>query len=234
MNHHPSRLGSPSRPPSRRIRWAVAFLAAALLVAPAAHAGLGFGEAHDGGFIGPMLGSSGTFTFRVSGYGAGDDADETGYARWDFQPWRAFTDRPKLSSGSQYDNFGLHGGYMPLDIGPLAFGAGFGFDFLTVGVPKLDNLDAGSYLLVPFGLEVLVGLRLWSWSRVLFSLQGQVVGGSDFEANGKRTGLTLEWFFAFGESGFYLLLAGETGSFDMGGQSFAAGQGLIGLTWWDF
>jgi len=220
---------------SRTLRagWALLALSTGLLAASPAFALLGYGDPHDGGFIGPAIGSSGTVTFRVSGYGVGDDVDETGFVRWDFQPWRIFG-RVDQSAGSQYSNFGMHGGYMPLELGPFGFGVGFGFDFLTVGVPDTAKHEAGTYLAVPFGLEAAVGLKMWGWGRLLFTRQGQAVGGSDFDSTGTRTGMTLEWLIAFGESGFYLMLAGETGGFEFDGESFAAGQGLVGLTWWDF
>lgn len=211
-------------------------LASAVLWAPCAHAKeSGYGDANEAAYAGLLFGSSGTFTLRLSGYGADDDADEQGYMRWDCQPWRLLMERPELSPGVQLNNFGMHGGFMPISWGPLGLGVGFGFDFLTVGVGKLDEKHReGTHLLVPFGLEATAALKIFRFSRLLVAYQYQLVGGSEFDETLRRQGFSAEWFFGFGRSNFYMLLAVEYGTFEGDGHSFGAGQALAGITWNNF
>lgn len=213
----------------------LALLGCALLASPAHARSSGYGEHNEAAFGGPLYGTSETLTLRLSGYGVGDDVDTAGYMRWDIQPWRLLGERPELASGVQLNNFGMHGGFMLLELGPLGLGVGFGFDFLTVGLEELDSKHpAGSYMMVPFGLEVAAALEVFSFSRLLVTYQLQVAGCDSFDETLKRQGFTAEWYVAFGSSNIYMLLALEYGSFQGDGHEFGAGQALAGLTWNDF
>jgi len=214
----------------------VLLLVCAVLWSPAALArDVGYGDANEAAYGGLLIGTSGTLTLRLSGYGVGDDADEQAYMRWDAQPWRLFTERPELSSGVQLNNFGMHGGFMPLSLGPLGFGFGFGFDFLTVGVERLDDKHkGGTLLMVPFGLEAAVALKIFRANRLLVTYQYQLVGSSDFDNTPRRQGFTAEWYIGLGRSNFYMLLSAEFGTFKADGHSFGAGQALAGITWNSF
>ena len=204
-----------------------------MLLAPTAWASSGgFGSKNEGAVMAIGVGSSGTVPLKLALF-ATDEArkiDVPGYFRVDAQPQRAFSARPSLDSGSAFSNFGMHGGYMGLDMGPLCLGAGFGFDFYTVGVRDLGpKFPKGSRLLVAFGLEAAVGLRISSWGRLLVTLQADVASGDGFDGFSRR-GVTADLMIGFGSSGFALLLSAEGGSFSNGkGVDFGGGQVTIGI-----
>ncbi len=204
-----------------------------LLVAPPARASSdGFGRHNEGAVMALGVASTGTIPAKLALFATseGNRIDVPGYFRVDMQPQRVATDRPKLKEGGAYSNFGMHGGYMGLDLGPLCFGAGFGFDFYTVGVGTLPKpLPSGSQLLVAFGLEAAVGVRLFSWGRLLLTLQGDIASGSGFDGFGRR-GVTADLMIGFGSSGVSLLLSGESGTFSNDkGVSFSGGQFTVGI-----
>jgi hypothetical protein len=224
---------SPRRAARRRRGLLPWILAAALLLAaaPAAADG-GFGTRNEGAFMGLGLASSGTVPTKVALFATdkGRRIDVPGYLRVDVQPQRMFTARPALDEGSAFSNFGMHGGYMGLDLGPLCFGGGFGFDFYTVGVRDLGAKKiSGSEPTVTLNLELAVGLRVGSYIRLLTTMQFGTAMGL-IEQSAARTGFTADLMFALGRSGIALFVSLESGSFSSDAfDSFGAGQATFGI-----
>lgn len=216
-----------------RVVMLVCAAVATLLTPGVAAASSGFGDHSEGAYAGLGIGTSGTVPMKLALFATdkGRRIDVPGYFRVEAQLQRAVMDRPKLDGGAAYNNFGMHGGYMGLDLGPLCFGAGFGFDFLTVGLEEVGPKKvSGSHMVLAFGIEGAVGLRLSSYVRLLLTLQYDVAKGSVVD-DMTRTGFTADLMFAIGRTGAVIFVSLENGGYSNkdGSIDFSAGQATIGL-----
>lgn len=209
----------------------ILLLATTLTVSASHAADGGFGRRNEGAFAGLGLASTGTVPMKFALFATeqGRKIDVPGYARADVQIQRLFTARPDLGRGQAYSNFGMHGGYMGLDLGPLCFGAGFGFDFYTIGIPRdKEPARVEATPLVAFGVEAALGLRIGTFARLLVTLQAQI-GSSQRTDSVSRMGLTTDLMIGLGSSGIVLFLSGETGSIANEDELLQLGGGQVTL-----